>query len=89
MSLSGLVRDISIGGVGMEVRAKNTMNFSHEPGARFRVEFNLPNGKILNFLAKVESSRKSSQPGKIFLGMTFLDLSEDARKNLGFFMMSA
>jgi CRP-like cAMP-binding protein len=89
VKLSGLIRDISIGGVGMEVRAKNSMNFSHEPGAKFRVEFILPNGRTLNFLAKVESSRKASKPGKIFMGMTFLDMSEDARKNLGFFMMSA
>ena len=39
----------------------------------------LPNGKTLNFLAKVESSRKSSKPGKIFLGMTFLDTSCELR----------
>ena len=87
--LPGLVRDISIGGVGLEVRAKNTLTFTHEPGDRLVVEVVLPNEKTLEFVGKIESTRKASTPGKILIGMTYAELSEDARKTLGFFMMSA
>lgn len=87
--LPGLIRDISIGGVGMEVRAKNTLTFAHEPGERLHVEVVLPNEKTLEFIAKIESARKATKPGKILIGMTFFELSEDAKKVLGFFMMSA
>jgi CRP-like cAMP-binding protein len=87
--LPGLIRDISIGGIGMEIRAKNTLTFTHEPGDRLRVEVVLPNEKKLDFVGKIESARKATKPGKILIGMTFTELSEDARKILGFFMMSA
>ena len=87
--LPGLIRDISIGGVGVEIRAKNTLTFTHEPGERLQVEVVLPNEKTLEFVGKIESARKASKPGKILIGMTFAELSEDAKKVLGFFMMSA
>jgi c-di-GMP-binding flagellar brake protein YcgR len=75
-----------MGGLGMEVRAKNALNFSHEVGDRFHVDLTLPNGKKVSFKAEVRSVKKDRTLGTMFIGIEFFQVTEGDGKNLGFFM---
>jgi CRP-like cAMP-binding protein len=84
----GRINDISLGGVRMEAAQVNTFNFSHEPGEEFVMSTFLPTGKRLD--VKMRTVKVKSAPnatGKVQLGLVFLNLSEAARKALGFFLM--
>lgn len=85
--LEGLIKDISLSGMGLDVRTKNALKFSHKPGTKFHLETVLPNGKEIDFTAKIVSVIDDRTPGKLFLGMTFDELADGARKSLGFFLM--
>ena len=87
--LEGRIKDISMSGMGLEVRAKNTKKFSHRSGHRLHIETVLPNGTKIDFTAKIVSEIENRIPGKLFFGMTFDELSDAARKGLGFFLMPA
>jgi len=86
--LHGVIKDISPMGVGMEINARNTMNVSHEPGNQLKISFRLPSGSSINEVAIIKSVKKSKVPGYLFLGLEFKDISKDALKQIGFFMMS-
>ena len=80
--------DLSLGGVGMDVRARNIHNFTHDPDDKFAIGTTLPSGKDLNFEAKVRSVNKKSQKSdNLHIGLEFTDLTTDAAKTLGFFLM--
>jgi hypothetical protein len=83
----GRIRDISLSGMGLEVSAKDALNFSHEPGDSIFVSTVLPNGKELELEGKVLSVNKDAINGKLLLGMFFADISMDTRKTLGFYLM--
>jgi len=85
--LKGRIKDISLGGMGLEVSPGNTINFPHDPGSTFIVKSALPNGKEIDFRARLTVIKKDKTPGKLFLGMNFIDMSDGVRKELGFFLM--
>lgn len=88
VKLRGVIKDISPMGVGMEVNARNAMNVSHEPGNQLKISFRLPSGSAINEAVIIKSVKKSTVPGYLFLGLEFKDISRDALKQIGFFMMS-
>jgi len=85
--LVGLIKDISLTGVGLEVRTKNKLIFSHKSGSKFYLETMLPNGKEIDLTAEIVTVIEDRDSGKIFLGMIFDELADGTRKNLGFFLM--
>ncbi|MFO7737135.1 MAG: cyclic nucleotide-binding domain-containing protein [Desulfatiglandaceae bacterium] len=85
--LEGRIRDISMTGMGLEVRAKNAQSVPHNSGDSFYFETVLPNGMDLKFTSRIMSVAKDRTPGKLFLGMNLEDMKEDAWKRLGFFLM--
>ena len=87
VSLLGRIMDMSLSGLGMEIVAENTTNFSHMEGDSFVVNTVLPNGRSVELEAKIVKLRKSEMPGKLLLGMSLTRLSASARKLLGFFLM--
>jgi hypothetical protein len=86
--LPGRVKDISLNGVGMEVRSKNALNFSHEAGEAFYVTMMLPTNKQLTFKARIQSVRMDRKLGRILMGMQYEEMDGENRKTLGFFMRS-
>lgn len=88
LRLGGRVKDISLNGVGMEVRAKNALNFSHKAGDTFYVTMMLPTNKKLSFKAKIQTVKMDRTLGRIFMGMQFEEMDGENRKTLGFFMRS-
>jgi CRP-like cAMP-binding protein len=84
---TGVIRDISLSGLQMEIRSSDVRNVDHKPGSMFTIKTVLPNGKELDLRGEVVSVRKDGGPGKISLGITFPDLNEESRKRLGFFLL--
>lgn len=85
--LVGRIRDIGLGGIGMEIIVKNTTGFSHMQGDSFVVNTVLPNNKSLELEVKVETVTKSESYGRLLLGMSITEISAGAKKSLGFFLM--
>ncbi len=86
--LSGRITDMSVGGIGMEVSARNTVNFSHGMNERLLVLTKLPGGRELKLSGRIRSVKNHNTPGRMRLGMEFADLDGEAAKALRFFMMS-
>ncbi|RLB43062.1 MAG: hypothetical protein DRH12_03965 [Deltaproteobacteria bacterium] len=83
----GKIKDISLAGIGMEVNSISRSNTMHDLGELLYVSTVLPNNKEVDFIVKIVDIRKGRLPGRLFLGMAYVDVSEDSRKKLGFFMM--
>ena len=83
----GKIKDISLAGVGMEVTSVGRSNVMHDLGEMLHVSTVLPNNKDVEFIAKIVDIRKGRVPGRLLLGMAYVDVSQDSRKKLGFFMM--
>jgi len=86
--LNAMVKDISPMGIGMEVNARNAVKVSHKTGSQLKMSIQLPSGSTIDVDAIIQSVKKSSVPGYLFLGLEFKDISRDALKQIGFFMMS-
>ena len=87
ISLSGKVKDLSFNGLGLVVGRNSSANVSHEPGKKFHFEMTLPNGKELDFIAQIVSVNKERDPGGLFLGMAFVEMTAAVKKKLGFYLM--
>ena len=87
VSLDGRIRDISLGGVGMEIMVENTTSYSHMQGDSFVVNTVLPNNKTLELQVKVNTVTKGELYGRLLLGTSITEMSAGAKKSLGFFLM--
>jgi len=85
--LSGYITDISLGGVGLEITNIKINNNPFKADDEFFIKTLLPNGKDLEFHARLVSIKEGKLPGMPFFGMSFSDLTDSARKDLGFFLM--
>lgn len=85
--LKGKLRNISLSGLGLDVSSRNNLHFPHEFGKVFRVRATLPNGKQVQVDAKIVTVKKSNVPGRLSVGMAIENITEEARKTLGFFLM--
>ena len=85
--LTGNITDISMGGMGLQISAKNESVISHEVGEPFHIDAVLPNGKDLSLAAQIVSVKKTRD--RVKLGMQFRDLPDyqEAKKTLWFFLM--
>jgi CRP-like cAMP-binding protein len=84
-NLRGLIRNISMTGLRMEIPSKNFAIAPCDVGGYLRVETVLPNRQPLMVTGKIVSVEREN--GKIILGLSFLDLPEHSRKTLWFFML--
>jgi len=85
--LKGKIRNISLNGLGLDVSTRNNVNFPHESGKVFRVRTTLPNGKEVEVDAKIVTVKKPEIPGRLDVGLAIVNITEEARKTLGFFLM--
>jgi CRP-like cAMP-binding protein len=85
--LKGIIKNISLNGMKMDVTIKPGTNFSLDPGDEFLVEAALPNSKGIKLTAKILSIREPRIPGRFSLGMLFTGMREGTEKELGFFLM--
>lgn len=86
--LKGQIKDISVGGILLEASHINTINYTHKIGHRLRINSTLPGGKKLDIMAEIMSIRDSQSTGKLLIGVKYIDLSDEAGKAIGFFMMT-
>lgn len=88
LKLSGMIKDISLKGLGVEVDASNALRFTHNPGDEFEINIKFPSGRIVDVFARIRSVKKSKRAGYLLLGLEFKDISRDSNKQISFFMMA-
>jgi CRP/FNR family cyclic AMP-dependent transcriptional regulator len=86
--LRGRIRDIGLGGVRLEVSAKNGCDSLYKPGEIFIINTALPNGKELEVTATVAVVGENGAPGRLSMGMCFANTPTWVKERLGFFLMS-
>lgn len=87
MELPGCIRDISPMGLGVEIPASNSFTYNHRPGSEVGVTFQLPSGATVDARAEIRSLNQRQIPGHLFLGLEFIDIGSDEKKQITFFMM--
>ncbi len=85
--LAGTIKDISVGGAGLEVMPLNSPIFPYRVGEEFILKTTLPNKKDVEITCKLVSVREGKLTSSLFLGVSFIEMSDHSSKNLGFFMM--
>lgn len=85
--LKGNIKDISLGGAGLEVMPMNSPIFPYRVGEDLVINTTLPNQKKVEITCKLISIREGKTAGSIFLGVSFLEMPAHSSKNLGFFLM--
>jgi Cyclic nucleotide-binding domain/PilZ domain len=85
--LKGDIRNLSLNGLGLQVPARNNLNFPHDPGKAFGVRATLPNGREVEMDARIVTAKKARVPGRLDIGLALMDITEETRKILGFFLM--
>jgi CRP-like cAMP-binding protein len=86
-TLKGKIINISMTGLGLDIDPRNESVIPHEIGEVFQLETVLPNAKELKLICTLVRSSKGR--GYISLGMTYIELSDEERKILGFFLLPA
>ena len=87
IELSAIIEDLSMGGLGIKLPAMKSQNVPYKSGAKYLIRTDLPNGKSIDFTAEIASIKSEPGSQKIFWGMSFVDLPERSKKDLGFFLM--
>jgi CRP-like cAMP-binding protein len=85
--LKGRIKDISLGGLGMVAKRVNSADVPHAEGDRFRVSTVLPNKQPLELEGELKSVEQGNNAGEMVLGMNISEISHNAKKSLGFFLM--
>lgn len=85
--LRGLVRDVSKSGAQIEVGDSNFTHIPHSSGDTLVVHTVIPPDRDVELTGKIiYLKRREGAPG-YKLGISFVRLSEDAKRKLGFFLM--
>jgi c-di-GMP-binding flagellar brake protein YcgR len=85
--MSGYIKDISLGGAGLEIGLINKQVFPFRIGEEFILYTTLPNEKDVEFACRLVSIKEGKSQATLILGVSFFDVSEHSTKNLGFFLM--
>lgn len=83
----GRIVDISKGGLRMYVDKANTKMFSHKKGAVFSITTSISKGRQFVADAKIIELFELPDTEKMACRMSFIKLTEDSLKKLGFFLM--
>jgi hypothetical protein len=87
VALEGRMKDLSFKGAGMEVSARNLIQYPQEKGDDFYIRLVLPNDKVVKFTARVIHIKEGKTPNRVFFGLEILAIDDASRRTLGFFLM--
>jgi len=87
LNLLGRVRDISKGGLQMVIKTSNSLKYSHVPGDEFFISTNLTPGQEVKMTAKIVNLRKGQTPATTIVGMSFIHMTHEDQKRLGFYLL--
>jgi len=85
--LTGMIRDVSLNGAGIEVPYENTNELRHEPGDELALNIQFTSGKSISLDSRIKSVRRSITLGHLFLGLEFKNVSKDAIREISMFMI--
>ncbi len=85
--VTGEIRNISLGGAGLEINLLENRVFPFRIGEEFLIYATLPNESNVSFPCRLMSMKEGKSRDILILGVSFFDISEHSAKNLGFFLM--
>lgn len=85
--LKGEIKDISLGGAGLEINIIGNPPFPFRVSEEFIMSTTLPNESNVEFACRLVSIKEGKSRDLLILGTSFFDVSEHSAKNLGFFLM--
>lgn len=85
--ITGLIKDISLGGAGLEVNTRNTIESPYKINDEFIINTCLRPGKEFLFPVRLVSKNKGKIPGTQYWGTSFTELTDQTKKTLNFFLM--
>jgi CRP-like cAMP-binding protein len=83
----GRAKNISKGGLGLDIRKMNALDYSHAVGDEFIVVAYLPNGKEIEVCVKIANARVLGDKRTLSVGMQFLEIGKNSETNLNFFLL--
>ena len=89
VTLWGRIFDICKDGLRLDVSKPNLLTVPHKIGDEFFINTSISKGKRLDIKAKTLHVNNHLIPKKISLGMSFTHLTKEARRDLGFFLLSS
>ncbi len=84
---TGMIRDVSLNGVGVEVPYENTKELRLEPGGELALNIQFISGKTISLESRIKSVRRSITLGYLFLGLEFKNMSKEAIREISMFML--
>jgi len=87
IKLKGQIKDISKGGVLLEINSLNSVDCSHLPGNKFNLSTYLKPDVELKVTAQIANINEGEKDRTLLLGMTFKTISHENEKRLGFYLM--
>ncbi len=87
IKLKGQIKDISKGGVLLEINALNSVEYPHLPGNKFRLSTYLKRDVELKVTSQIVNINEGEKDRMLCLGMAFKSISHENEKRLGFFLM--
>jgi CRP-like cAMP-binding protein len=87
VQLLGQIQNLSKTGAGMIVNSTNTIDYAHNPGNQFALTIYLAADRQVDINGEIVSVNKAPDSTNLFLGISFFRISEEAQKQLGFFLM--
>ena len=87
VAMWGRIVDISRGGLKMYIDMANTKMFPHKKGTVFSVVTSISKGRQFAADAKIVELEELHQTDRLACRMSFIKLTEDSLKKLGFFLM--
>lgn len=85
--LWGRVKNISKGGLRLDVRRMNALDYSHAVGDEFITMAYLPNNKTIEAHSKIANTRMLEDQRTLAVGMQFLNIPQKSEAELGFLLL--
>ena len=87
VAMWGRIVDISRGGLKLYINKVNKNMFPHKKGAVFSIVTSISKGRQFSADAKIVELEELQDTEKLACRMSFINLTEEALKKLGFFLM--
>lgn len=87
VKLKGQIKDISKGGVLLEINTLNSVEHPHLPGNKFDLTTYLKKDVALKVVAQIVNINEGKKDRTLLIGMSFKNIAHEYEKRLGFFLM--
>jgi hypothetical protein len=86
--LWGRVKNLSKGGLRLDIMRMNALDYSHAVGNEFEATLYGDNGKRFNLKFRIANVQMNEKERTLSLGVQITEMDESHRQQLGFFLLA-